>query len=704
MIEKYTRKLNTGEGSDYVANAKERVQRQKAETREHILQNPMIWGPGESIRDHEKDCFLNSTGSITFNEGDCKTDFFKNDSRRNNLGTQFGSRGANYFIALNPLRNTVAEKLDIIKEDIADIKNEIISVEVSWKEKLAMLDYAKQHALTIYHALQYPKRFGISLSKRHDEAIRLTEKMAEDSTRAFYLHMLGRPVDISYLDSLLGILNSIASFGVETNHFKILELDNPLVILGNSYANSIHYPETDTIIALPSGGTQPGIVTKVFMELIGKNPSLHFIPLSTHSTKKQSGEELSVEQLTDLISGIDINGKKVLVTEDNSNTGKTLTKMSDAIKRFEPLSVNSSLAELDPWRVFVKSKFGSIDVTDEEHPDFKTAVGVVPITRKFLPDRQVRKIAAQKVVFNGLEVNENQEETPVGDEEYQMVINSSEYNIFKASYENVLKKVGDKYGYRNPFMVAQEMILALNKSFYEKFKNTKEERKIISSVATALVKYPYLPQSIKDKLMSQQSTGVYEHGKDSPWLVEGSEALLEDCFASVARNDGTFYIWTKGDSHRKGYESLPGAHEQNFRYRISGLSELVERIKAKHNIKTNQFKFLSLPQKTRLIKELVDINAKNIGSTVFVVEDTIENIVDAKKIVTSDGIEFESFLIDRGDKGNSLVDCGKKVRDELSGKRVAFVFDMDDTLLHEDFRKEHQPIQIYFRMRELGII
>ncbi len=40
----------------------------------------------------------------------------------------------------------------------------------------------------------------------------------------------------------------------------------------------------------------------------------------------------------------------------------------------------------------------------------------------------------------------------------------------------------------------------------------------------------------------------------------------------------------------------------------------------------------------------------------------------------------------------------------MSDKKLVFVFDMDDTLLHEDFRKEHQPINMFLELKNLDVI
>lgn len=699
--QKYTKKLT--DSSEYIRSARERVESQSRETKERILSDQIIWGPLENLKQNPQDCFDNNTGSIIFKDGENVTDFFKKDSHRDGDINNFSNRGLNYFMAINPLRGTVEEKLDIMNEDISDIENAFKIEDIPFKEKVALLDYLKQHSLTLYHALQYPKRFGIDLSKKHIENIKLAEELAIKSTEAFYKSLLGHSIDISFIKNFKTILEAIKSLNIETSYFKISELDNPLVVLGNAYANSIKYANSDIIIALPAGGTQPGIVTKMCMNIAGKSPELHFIPLSTHSTKKQIGEELSNNQLDELLNKINLTNQNVLVTEDNSNSGKTIVKMTEAIKRKNPNNVNVSLAELDPWRVLVKSQASpNLEVTNENHPDFDTAVNTVPITRNFLPDRQMRKIFAQKVIFKDLEINK-QENKPLTINKYSEILKNEDYKKFKSIYKEVLKKIGDKYGYRNPFMVAQEILKNINIDIYNQVKNTQKEKEILSSIATAMVAYPYIPTELRDSLKAKNSTDKYEKEKNSPWLIKGVKELLEKNFELIVKNGGALYIWTKGDHHRQGYESLPGAREQKFRYQISGLKNLIEELRDKYKISDDSFNFLSMPNKLRLIKEVISAKAKEMNSEVFIVEDSVENIIEAKKIITNNGINFNSFLVEKNNKSNSLIECSETI-ERMSDRKNIFVYDMDDTLLHEEFRKENQPVNIYLKLKELNLI
>ena len=87
-------------------------------------------------------------------------------------------------------------------------------------------------------------------------------------------------------------------------------------------------------------------------------------------------------------------------------------------------------------------------------------------------------------------------------------------------------------------------------------------------------------------------------------------------------------------------------------------------------------------------------------SKLFVVEDTEENVAEATKKANERNVPINSFQINKSDQANSLRLLAQQI-DKINTKTL---FDMDDTLIHEAFRKEHQPINIYLELRALGLI
>lgn len=407
-------------------------------------------------------------------------------------------------------------------------------------------------------------------------------------------------------------------------------------------------------------------------------------------------------RLEKLVSELGIENKQVLVAEDNSNTGTTLSRISAALDKQKPKSINMSIAEFDPLRVEVKSKGHSTTATDVSHPDFKTAVSIVPITKNFLPDRQIRKTAAQKIVYRGLELAENNSWASLDENAYQSIVNTEGFVKFREVYKSILKTVGDKYGYRNPYMIALELYRQLAPAQYKKNINTPQEREILSAIATASIEYPYIPEILKEKLAESEETPEYTPGKLDSWMVAGAKNMIDACFGSVAKRGGKVYIWSKGDSHRIGYERLPGAGEQEKRFNISGLSKFISDGMAKHGLTDHHFKFMALPNKTRVIDEVVCPDAAAMSGSIFIIDDDLEQIKLASVITQNAGINTEPFLMDNEQLSQSLKDATSLI--EKMDSPFCFVLDMDDTLLHEQFRKEHQPVNIYLEMQRLGLV
>jgi|GEM_PF-6713042 len=699
MEKKFTRLI--ADPKRDVEDARARVDQQASLVREQILQDTKVWGPGESIKNHA-DSFEPLSGSIYLTEGDLTTDFFRNPSRLDSLGKTVKNRGLNYYISINPLRNNKKEKLAVIEQDIHDLKVALSMEGISWREKAALLDYAKQHALTLYHAIQYPVRFGVLLTSRHNAILKNSQETAIKVVSDFYSHLLGESVGTDSIALLESTLQEAKQISMQTEYFKMQELDHPMVILGNGYGNATTYKDTDLLVGLPSGGTQLAIVAKLFMNKLGSNPELGFVPVSTHSAKRTDGREMTDARLEKFVSEFDIKDKNVLIIEDNSNTGTTLSRMHNVVEKQNPKSLHVSVAELDPFRVQVKAHGEPITATDITHPDFSTAVNVVPITRSFLPDRQLRKFAAQKIVYRGLEVSESATRPSLSVDDYESLHVSADFLKFEETYKDILRSVGDKYGYRNPYMIALELYKRLAPSHYKNNLNTPKEREVMSAIATAAVSYPHIPEILKEKLGQATEVSDYETGRMDPWMISGARNIIDACFNVVSKHGGKVYVWTKGDSHRIGYSRLPGTGEQMKRFNISGLSKCFEESLAFSGLTEKHFKFMALPDKARVINEIVCVDAKAAQGSVFIIDDMLDNIKTALAATRNSGVNTEVFLMDDQHHAQSLADAASLIKE--INKPFFFVLDMDDTLLHEKFRKEHQPMNIYLEMQRLGLL
>lgn len=232
------------------------------------------------------------------------------------------------------------------------------------EERLIKLDYAKQYALTMFHAAQYPMRTDF-LEDTEIQPIDYAGLAARHATRAFYLDILGHDTYAihSELESAKNYLNEPSVEAVivsaDKKSFKMQELDQPLTILASSLLAVSDHPNTELIYALPAGGTQHGIVTQLLYELKNRNrdtPSLDYLPISTHSTGKKALQGDVSPSIDAIVQRTNPTGKNVIICEDNSNTGTTLSLASDVISASSPASLHVSIVEFDPRRLEVKNR------------------------------------------------------------------------------------------------------------------------------------------------------------------------------------------------------------------------------------------------------------------------------------------------------------------------------------------------------------
>jgi len=122
----------------------------------------------------------------------------------------------------------------------------------------------------------------------------------------------------------------------------------------------------------------------------------------------------------------------------------------------------------------------------------------------------------------------------------------------------------------------------------------------------------------------------------------------------------------------------------------------------KNGLGSESFEFVAFPKKDSAIEKIICPLAKKNSATIVLVDDALQNIKNAMIVVQGNGIEMETFMIQRERQSASLRDIDVAMQGVQSPR--IFVFDMDDTLLHEKFRKEHQPVNIYLEMRKLGLV
>jgi hypoxanthine phosphoribosyltransferase len=311
------------------------------------------------------------------------------------------ARGASFYAAMDDLL-TIPDKLDRIERDIIEttkilrlVDQKKIDGELFWLV-LGALDYAKSHSLSLYNAVTFEERKGqLSQDSDYQMAKASSLKLAELSTITFYRFLLGHDIQIPSVklrhvaETVRDIVDYLRTKRLDTKALKLQECDHPLVIALHANENALRFYETEVIVALPLGGLQSGFVTRfAFNEVLGTNPDLLIVPLSTHNGSEKQSRHLSVDEIVDHILTGSVKGKNVLVTEDNSNTGRTAKIISDALRKAHAVDVHVAVIEKDPRRVFIKQALTSEGerkakdlgfVANLDHPDFDTAIRPVPV-------------------------------------------------------------------------------------------------------------------------------------------------------------------------------------------------------------------------------------------------------------------------------------------------------------------------------------
>jgi phosphoribosylanthranilate isomerase len=392
--------------------------RQKSLLRKVISSS--VWGENISLREISdfRNRFHRVTGAISLPEipqDSPYNDFFIRERFHEN-GKVKSNRGVHYYVAIDPAV-TPERKADVFLQDItAGLKviKETDGRPTTPDELLLSLgvaDYIKNAFITAYHALTYDERAGIQpTDKTYHKYRTILEKYSVLFTRRFFQASIGRPYDHNFnlkeisaetteaFQYLRGRVMTPASY-------KLSEIDHPLIIMGNAYQNAEKYPDTNIIIGLPSGGSQSAIATQLAYEYIhGITPDLTFIPLSTHSARSSLKSIMDDGRLRAFARTLNLKDRNVLITDDTTNTGVTLARAYYALTAEGAGSVHASVCELDPIRIMVKQgrwKNPPATVANLEHPDFETAIDIVPVTRgkgEIAPDRQLRKLAAFSVL------------------------------------------------------------------------------------------------------------------------------------------------------------------------------------------------------------------------------------------------------------------------------------------------------------------
>lgn len=342
--------------------------------------------------------------------------FYTLPGRAGKLGGRLYNRGYRYYVG-SDLDLDIDDKLSIIKDDIHDAQS-IIGSRITPLETgdylafTGIADYLKNHALGLFHAISYPHIPGTTYTQEQYRSIKdHVFDLACRYTRGYYNILLGRlfdgfaDSDDLIVDDALSIISADYKSRKATP-FKIPEIDHPLRIMYGVTKMINRHSHTSVILVLPTGGTQVGIAAQLGYEILRNNkPRLHWVPVSLYSGNPVFNGITDSRMLDLYLEDLDLMEESVLVTEDNSNTGKTAQLIADSLDRIGVAQRSVSIVEADPIRA-MNSK--DENISNLLHPDF-TPIGFVPVLRSHgrYGTRQMRKILARRVIGSYKEQDSN---------------------------------------------------------------------------------------------------------------------------------------------------------------------------------------------------------------------------------------------------------------------------------------------------------
>lgn len=270
---------------------------------------------------------------------------------------------------------------------------------------LGVLDYLKSHSTTLFHALTFRERRGDlpQSPDQNDIYLQYRQKASElmiDLTQKFYQTCIGCPyttsfnfkdiaVSVNDLTTYLSILFDIDKKHY-SYHFTYPEANQPLPILLGSQEASLHNPTIETIVGIPSGGTEAAIAAQLAYQCIHKkSPQLIFLAQSIHGFHHKGG--LDTEQINELINNLhpnSIKGRGVLLVDDSANTGATLQTVANALWKAGAKDIQVHLVNHDPERIVDKYNKGKgTHLFAVDHRNANTTMGVISLAPSLTPSQ-----------------------------------------------------------------------------------------------------------------------------------------------------------------------------------------------------------------------------------------------------------------------------------------------------------------------------
>ena len=338
--------------------------------------------------------------------------FFEMEGRTYQSARGTELRGYRYYISVDETLDS-NEVLAISMQDMKDACATVEKLKSANIEPddlpylLGLFDFIKNSHLLLLHAYIYEEKCG-EFNFENTEYLESRDFLVSNTRKAIqnYYGLLCDSNSISEVintceppdqQSLERSFKNIE--GKDRSHLVLPECSHPLTILGTAFLSVQRSPEIDTVVSPPCGGTELGFVTQaVHRRLHNHEPDLLLLPLSLHTGQRvlqRTLEEACIREYLEKHRSA-LEGKSVLVVDDNSSSGETLGVLSQHIEMLSPRTLRVTAAEADIIRTEINTK--EVQGCTAADPSlYKDSCNVLPISKMVWPKRDLRKLKILRV-------------------------------------------------------------------------------------------------------------------------------------------------------------------------------------------------------------------------------------------------------------------------------------------------------------------
>jgi predicted NAD-dependent protein-ADP-ribosyltransferase YbiA (DUF1768 family)/hypoxanthine phosphoribosyltransferase len=334
-------------------------------------------------------------------------------------------RGERYLASIDPNLEP-KQRLDILLEDFIDgvrllfeYSNDISKDELVFKQELAILDYIKNSVIVVLNALIQNEKLGLfRLDDRRYQNVRNSlTNMAKRVVKMYFAYLVGNNEDYKsslrdterhsqeFENIILFLEQEYREGAINNPSFSRPEANHPLVIGASAL---LHAEKKDgkprTIVAFPSGGTELALAQQYAIELTSNyRPQVILMPFSLYSVNELPKRKLGERKTSTALDFLEqfrgsIDGREVMIVEDNSNSGNTIQRFYDLItEHFAPRKVIVSVAEADIVRAR-ELKDSKTRLTVASPEVFESSVNILPVSKKRLRTEIKADIEKQRLI------------------------------------------------------------------------------------------------------------------------------------------------------------------------------------------------------------------------------------------------------------------------------------------------------------------